>query len=69
MINGVEAVDSLVIAVFVFEEGVFGDQGIRCNILPQHQGPAKAISKEEPVVLKGYCAGYNGTDVILESVH
>jgi len=63
----VEQTDSLTIAVFAFAEGMFGDEGVRVTMLPNH---AEAIQKHPlntHVKLKGYCPGYNGTDVIIES--
>lgn len=34
--TSIETVDSLRIVVFAFAEGVFGDEGIRCTLLPSH---------------------------------
>ncbi len=64
-LNSVETPDSLTIAVFTLDEGMFGDEGIRCAMLPKH---AENISQfiGTDVKLKGYCSGYNETDVIME---
>ena len=62
----VEEQDSLVIVVFAFSEGMFGDEGIRCTMLPDHRQPALALDLTRKVDIKGLCTGYNGTDVILE---
>jgi hypothetical protein len=62
----VEEQDSLVIVVFVFNEGMFGDEGIRCTMLPQFHQAALNMKLTRPVEIKGLCTGYNGTDVILE---
>jgi hypothetical protein len=64
-LNSVETPDSLTIAVFVLDEGIFGSEGIRFSMLPIH---AKNISQfiESDIKLKGYCTGYNETDVIME---
>ncbi|MBU2554348.1 MAG: OB-fold putative lipoprotein [Bacteroidetes bacterium] len=64
--TSIETVDSLRIVVFAFTEGVFGDEGIRCTLLPSHHQYLKSIVPGRPVTLKGLCSGYNGTDVILE---
>ena len=64
--SSIESSDSLVIIVFAFREGMFGDEGIRCTVLPNYNDAALSINKEFPVTIKGFCAGYNGTDVILE---
>ncbi len=58
--------DTLVTLVFVFNEGMFGDEGIRCLFIPKFYNRLKAITYPAPVTLKGFCAGYNDTDVILE---
>jgi len=64
-LSNVETPDSLIIAVFTFAEGMFGDEGIRCAMLPKY---AENISQYigTDVKLKGYCTGYNETDVIME---
>ena len=61
-----EQADSLIIAVFAIEEGMFGDEGIRCTMLPGHQEKTKTLEPGINVTLKGYCTGYNETDIILE---
>jgi hypothetical protein len=44
---------------------MFGDEGIRCAMLPNHaQNIASFIGSD--VRLKGYCTGFNETDVIME---
>jgi hypothetical protein len=62
----IENQDSLVIVVFVFNEGMFGDEGIRCTMLPKYKEAALALNLDEKIIIKGLCTGYNGTDVILE---
>ncbi len=63
----VETDDSLVVIVFVFNEGMFGDEGIRCTLLPKYHEQAKTLNLKKPVTVKGYCTGFNDTDVILEN--
>jgi len=65
-ITRIESADSLVIAVYVFGQGLFGDEGIRCTFLPKYKDAAKKLAPETTSVIKGYCTGYNDTDVILE---
>lgn len=65
MLNNVETPESMTIAVFVMQEGMFGDEGIRCTILPNFAEKIISLAGKE-VILKGYCTGYNDTDVILE---
>ena len=62
----VEEADSLVIAVFVFDQGMFGDEGIRCTMLPKYKDQLKNTQTGSQAQLKGYLTGYNDTDVILE---
>jgi len=62
----IETGDSLCVVVFVFNEGMFGDEGIRCSMLPDHYEKAKLLSMNENIKIKGYCTGYNDTDVVLE---
>jgi len=65
-LSKIEETDSLLIAVFVFNQGMFGDEGIRVTLLPDFVEQAKKLTPESTVKLKGYCTGYNDTDVILE---
>jgi hypothetical protein len=65
-LSKVESVDSLVTAVFVFAQGDFGDEGIRCTFLQKFNNEAVKLQPDGEVRLKGYCTGYNETDVILE---
>ncbi len=61
-----ETADSLVTAVFVFSQGDFGDEGIRCTMMQKFNEAADKLQPDGEVKLKGYCTGYNETDVILE---
>ncbi len=65
--SSVERSDSAVRVVFAFRQGMFGDEGIRCTLLPKYWKMAEFLSLKEPLRIKGFCAGYNGTDVIFES--
>ncbi len=62
----IEKPDTLVLMVFVFNEGMFGDEGIRCTMLPSHNEKALSLAPGSIVKMKGYCAGFNEPDVILE---
>lgn len=66
MVTKIEKSDSLVVAVFVFEQGDFGDQGVRCTLLPVSDGSLNRLKPESEITIKGLCNGYNETDVILE---
>ncbi len=67
VINKLESNDSLTIAVFVFNEGDFGDEGIRCTMLPKYSNDISIFNLKMPITLKAYCSGYNDTDIILEN--
>jgi len=65
-ISKVSSKDTLVVAIFVFDQGMFGDEGIRCVMLPNHYAALGDYGIGSIVTLKGYCTGYNDTDVIIE---
>ena len=65
-LDKIETSDELVTGVFVFDQGLFGDEGIRCTMLPDHSSNLKSIPEGSEVQLKGFLTGYNETDVILE---
>jgi hypothetical protein len=64
--NRIEVQDTLTIAVYVFNEGMFGDEGVRCTFLSSAAQGIKNISSLEGYNIKGYCSGFNDVDVILE---
>ena len=66
ILSKIETTDSTVIVVFVFNQGMFGDEGIRCSVLAKFHSEARLLQPESIVTIKGYCSGYNDTDVILE---
>jgi len=65
-ITRVEIEDTLTIAVFVFNQGMFGDEGIRCVMLRKYNEDAKKLKPDGTTRIKGYCTGFNDTDVIME---
>ncbi|MEI7663575.1 MAG: hypothetical protein WCK34_15305 [Bacteroidota bacterium] len=65
-LSKIETVDTLVTAVFVFKQGMFGDEGIRCTMLKKFNDAAKTLKPDGDVKIKGYCAGFNDTDIIFE---
>ena len=62
----IEKVDYLTVVVFVYDNGVFGDEGIRCTLLPNYVETANQLELSKEIIIKGFCAGYNDTDVILQ---
>jgi hypothetical protein len=61
-----EITDTTAIAVFVFDQGMFGDAGIRCSFLKKFHDDVKNLVPKTAIRIKGYCTGYTDTDVILE---
>jgi hypothetical protein len=59
--------DTLFVAVFIFEQGMFGPQGVRCSFLPNQTETVKMLQPNTAARIKGVCQGYNDTDVIIES--
>ena len=59
-----EITDSLTIAVFVFSEGMFGDEGLRCTFLPSVKISSAEQLKDKDI--KCFCSGFNETDVIFQ---
>lgn len=65
-VAGVEQLDDLVIVSFVFDEGFFGGEGVRCTMLEGHHARALDLLPGDNVTIKGLCTGFTGSDVILE---
>jgi len=66
-LDKIENDGSMVTGVFVFNQGMFGDEGIRCSMLPRHAVGLADIPEGSEIRLKGHLTGYNDTDVIMES--
>ena len=65
-LHSVEELDTTLLAVFVVEEGMFGDQGVRCTFDPAHLPDEGLLQPGNLLAIKGYCTGFNEVDVILE---
>ena len=65
-LDRIEDLDEKVTGVFVFDTGMFGEEGVRCTMLPNHSSNLKSMPEGSEVQIKGYLTGYNDTDVILE---
>ncbi|NOR88378.1 MAG: hypothetical protein GQ527_12285 [Bacteroidales bacterium] len=64
--NEVEVHDSLSTLVFVFDEGMFGPEGVRVTFLSHYNDQIQHLSLNKEIRIKAYCTGFNETDVILE---
>lgn len=65
-LSKVETTDSLTICVFVLNQGLYGDEGVRCTMSKNFSEQAKKFQPDGEVKLKGLCTGFNDTDVILD---
>ncbi len=59
--------DTLLVLVFVFNQGDFGDEGIRCTLLPGIDTSSLNVKPGMQLAVKGLLTGYNETDVIMEN--
>jgi hypothetical protein len=66
VLSYVEQSDSLLIAVFAIEVGLFGDEGVRMAFIPEFNDEISAVLPGSQISVKGYCTGYNEVDVIME---
>ena len=65
-LSKVEDRDTVVNAIFIMgADPDFGDQTIRCVMLPKYKDATLLLKTGETVKVKGRCDGYNGTDINL----
>ena len=63
-LSKIDKVDSTVYLVFVMEpDPDFGDKTIRCEMLAKYSEEAAAVMVKAPLKVKGYCSGYDQTDI------
>jgi hypothetical protein len=63
-LSNIDKVDSLLYLVFVMEpDPDFGNKTIRCEMLAKYNGEAAALAPNSPVKVKGFCSGYDQTDI------
>ena len=63
-INRTDKSDTLVYAVFVMEvDSMFGDKSVRCEMLQKYNIKASAFQKDALVKIKGFCTGFDQTDI------
>lgn len=65
-IGAVESTTDMVILVYIFNDGMFGSEGVRCTLLREMHADAASINSGDYLKIKGLCTGLNGSDVILE---
>ena len=63
-LNRTDKSDTLVYAVFVMEvDSMFGDKSVRCEMLQKYNNEASAFPKDAAVKIKGFCTGFDQTDI------
>ena len=63
-LNRSDKSDTLVYAVFVMEaDSMFGDKSVRCEMLQKYNSEASALPKDVAVKIKGFCTGFDQTDI------
>jgi hypothetical protein len=67
IISEIEQMEEAATAVFIFDLGMFGPEGVRVTMLSNHREALKNHPKGKSIRLKGFNAGYNESDVILAS--
>ncbi|HMM12380.1 MAG TPA: hypothetical protein PKE03_09840 [Bacteroidales bacterium] len=65
-LTAIDESGGLAVAVLSIEQGLFGDEGLRINMLPAHAEKLRKITPGQQVMIKGYVTGYNDIDVVLE---
>jgi len=64
ILNRTEKSDSLVYAVFVMEiDSMLGDKSVRCEMLQKFADETTQLAADVPVKIKGYCTGFDETDI------
>lgn len=63
VVENIDYLDDMTIAVMIYDDGFFGKEGIRFTLL---EGQEKYLLTGRLNRLKGYCTGFTGADVILE---
>jgi uncharacterized protein YneF (UPF0154 family) len=61
-----EVSGDMAILVFIFDDGMFGPEGVRCTMLPEMYETVMSLTIGDYIQLKGLCTGYTGVDVILD---
>jgi len=62
IVSTIEKTDSSAVISINFEEGMFGEQGVRCTMISSDV----LVKSGAKITIKGVCTGYNDTDVVLE---
>lgn len=65
-LDKIDKLENQTIAYFILDEGMFGNEGIRISMLPDETDKVISLDTGKSVVIKGFCTGYNDSDVILE---
>jgi hypothetical protein len=64
-LSRIDKSDSLVSVIFVMDaDPMFGDKTISCQMYIKHNKEAASLEAGTSVKIKGFCTGYNDTDII-----
>lgn len=63
VVDTIELIDNRRIAVMFVDEGIFGFEGVRILL---DSTETRTIDVGSSVIIKGYCTGFSGNDVIVE---
>lgn len=66
-LTSVEQTNGQAVIVFALGDGMFGDEGIRCSLLPEQESLVEKLKEGEVVKVKGICKGFNQVDVIFQN--
>ncbi len=66
-LDKIDKLEDQTIAYFILDEGMFGNEGIRISMLPDEADKIKPLDTGKSVIIKGFCTGYNDSDVILDT--
>jgi hypothetical protein len=65
-VDRVNSSDSIVSIVFDMEvDSMFGNKSISCEMLPKYNDEARSVSAGSIIKIKGFCTGYDETDIKL----
>jgi hypothetical protein len=64
-LSSVEDVNGQLVLCFVLGEGMFGEEGIRISMIPSEALQSNSFVEGQDITLKGYCTGFNDTDVVM----
>ncbi len=65
--DNIEEHEGTLTVVFAFDEGMFGPEGVRVTMIEKFNDSIREHSRAAEIRLKGFCSGYNGSDVVMKN--